>query len=377
MNIDKSTDRYEDWLGAQLKDELVGKDLDRKHEKMASGAFPFLRATYWRWSETILDVCPELADAPPVLAVGDIHLENFGTWRDVDGRLVWGVNDFDEATEMSYALDLVRLAVSAVLADDARSRSVDDICDTILDGYDDGLKRPRATVLDRRHGWLREIVEVKDKARHKFWDELKELKPAKKPARPRYVAALNAALPEPAKNVQILPRRAGAGSLGRPRWVAITKWRGAPVVREAKVLVPSAWNLVPGRGGFSIRWNEIASGRYRAPDPWFQLTDNIVVRRLSPNNRKIEADKEKDRETLLGEQMLKAMGHDLASIHLGSEDLSAEIEGDLKRRRKSWLRAAAQAAQRKVESDFAAWAAKHPAAGKDKGKAKSGTDEAG
>ncbi len=121
------------------------------------------------------------------------------------------------------------------------------------------------------------------------------------------------------------------------------------MVREAKVLVPSAWNLVPGRGGFSIRWNEIATGRYRAPDPWFQLTDNIVVRRLSPNNRKIEADKEKDREILLGEQMLKAMGRDLASIHLGSEDLSAEIEGDLKRRRKSWLRAAAQAAQRKVE----------------------------
>ena len=59
----------------------------------------------------------------------------------------------DEATEMSYALDLVRLAVSAVLADDARNTSVDYICDTILDGYEDGLKRPRATVLDRRHGW--------------------------------------------------------------------------------------------------------------------------------------------------------------------------------------------------------------------------------
>ena len=64
---------------------------------MAKGAFQFLRATYWRWAETIHDVCPELADAPQVLAVGDIHLENFGTWRDVDGRLVWGVNDFDEA----------------------------------------------------------------------------------------------------------------------------------------------------------------------------------------------------------------------------------------------------------------------------------------
>jgi len=32
-----------------------------------------------------------------VLAVGDLHVENFGTWRDAEGRLIWGVNDFDEA----------------------------------------------------------------------------------------------------------------------------------------------------------------------------------------------------------------------------------------------------------------------------------------
>ena len=48
-----------------------------------------------------------------MLAVGDIHIENFGTWRDNDGRLIWGVNDFDEAAEMPYALDLVRLTTSA------------------------------------------------------------------------------------------------------------------------------------------------------------------------------------------------------------------------------------------------------------------------
>ncbi len=55
-------------------------------------------------------------DAPQVLAVGDMHLENFGTWRDADGRLVWGVNDFDEAAVMPYPLDLVRLAASIRLA---------------------------------------------------------------------------------------------------------------------------------------------------------------------------------------------------------------------------------------------------------------------
>jgi uncharacterized protein (DUF2252 family) len=24
-------------------------------------------------------------------------VENFGAWRDVEGRLIWGINDFDEA----------------------------------------------------------------------------------------------------------------------------------------------------------------------------------------------------------------------------------------------------------------------------------------
>jgi len=42
--------------------------------------------------------------------------KNFGTWRDGDGRLVWGVNDFDEAAVMPYPLDLVRLAASIRLA---------------------------------------------------------------------------------------------------------------------------------------------------------------------------------------------------------------------------------------------------------------------
>lgn len=58
---------------------------------MCSDDFVFLRATYWRWCEIIFDICPELATAPEVLAIGDTHLENFGTWRDAEGRLVWGV----------------------------------------------------------------------------------------------------------------------------------------------------------------------------------------------------------------------------------------------------------------------------------------------
>ena len=48
--------------------------------------------------------CPELTSATKVLSVGDLHFENFGTWRDKEGRLAWGINDFDEAFELSYTV---------------------------------------------------------------------------------------------------------------------------------------------------------------------------------------------------------------------------------------------------------------------------------
>ena len=51
------------------------------------------------------------------LAIGDLHVENFGTWRDKEGRLIWGVDDFDEAYSLPYTHDLVRLAASAEIAD--------------------------------------------------------------------------------------------------------------------------------------------------------------------------------------------------------------------------------------------------------------------
>ena len=50
-----------------------------------------------------------------LLAVGDLHVENFGVWRDSQQRLVWGINDFDDACELPFTSDLVRLAASALL----------------------------------------------------------------------------------------------------------------------------------------------------------------------------------------------------------------------------------------------------------------------
>ena len=362
-SIQQSFHAYEARLRKELGRELVAKDLARKHAKLAESPFAFLRGTYWRWAETILEVCPDLEGANPVLAVGDVHLENFGTWRDADGRLVWGVNDFDEAAEMPYALDLVRLAASALLAvpDRGQSRvaprapSAAAICSAILEGYRGGLDAPKAIVLDRDWGWLREMLVVSDKQRAKFWSKIEAAKPEPAPARYRRVLA--AAMPQPRLDVRTARRTAGTGSLGRPRWIGRAEWRGAPVVRELKVVLPSAWHRGPARAHQAIRCIEIAGGRFRASDPWYRLDGNLLVRRLSPNNRKIEADDDDGGVSLLAPDLLRAMGLELANVHLGTGNPRAAILRDLTHREDAWLRTNAKRAAAAVARDYEEWKA--------------------
>ena len=131
----KSTEAYEAWRGSRAP--IVTADLELKHERLRTSPFVFLRGTYYRFLEQFVAGQPELAKAPAVVAVGDLHIENFGTWRDHDARLVWGVNDFDEADLLPYTIDLARLATSALLAIEEGHMAIDaaDACEALLDGW--------------------------------------------------------------------------------------------------------------------------------------------------------------------------------------------------------------------------------------------------
>jgi len=350
--IQQSTRAYEQWLKRQLRGDIVAADIASKHKKMRDSAFVFLRATYWRWAETILEICPEIGAAPAVLAVGDIHLENYGTWRDAEGRLAWGVNDFDEAAEMPYALDLLRLATSATLAGTTSAAAA---CDAILDGYAQGLRAPMPISLDRDYPLLRRIVEVSEKEREKFFTKITGA--TTKTAPPRYRSAILKAMPAAGLEIRTARRMdAGAGSLGRPRWIGIAGWRGSPVVREAKALVMSAWARVHAPRASRIRGAEIANGRFHSLDPWYRVENGLVVRRLSPNNRKIEA--KSLTAKLISSEMLRLMGFELANLHLGVADRREAISRDLRRRKKGWLAEAAQTAAKACTQDFKAWRAR-------------------
>src|SRR4051812_1396526 len=206
---------------------------------MRESAFVFLRATFYRWMQVWPERCVTLDEAPTVAGVGDLHLENFGTWRDEDDRLVWGVNDVDEACEIPYTLDLVRLATSALLAirEGHLNITAETACEAILDGYTTSLRRGGfPSVLDG-HDFLRGIVLNRARDPRRYWTRMLAFpRAAGKVPRKKLLAQL----PKDAEDVTIVHRVAGVGSLGRQRFVAIAKDGDSYVAREAKALLPSA-----------------------------------------------------------------------------------------------------------------------------------------
>ena len=338
---------FEARLKSFLRGELVVDDLNTKHDKMRTSAFVFLRGTCWRWAETAAELLPDLADAPKVLGPGDAHIENFGLWRDAEGRLAWGVNDFDEAASIPYPFDLVRLGTSALLADEAGGFRPRAIARALLKGYCAGLANPHPIILEDTQLWLRELFAATRMERSEFWADLQALK-KKKPPR-RYVLALQAALPTTdMEDVTLRKRRAGVGSLGRPRFVALGRWQGGPIAREAKALVPSCWLNKASADRAGQVFLRTARGRYRSPDPWLDVHDGVIVRRLAPNSRKLEIEKIGG----LRAPVLVMMGFELANIHAGDANAARRIAADLDTRKPKWL---ATAIENVVDATIQDW----------------------
>ena len=333
---------HEAWLAQHCA--VVPADLDRKRAAMANDAFGFFRATCFRFAARFAGLLPAAAAQPAVPSIGDAHLENFGTWRDAEGRLVWGVNDLDEAAMLPWPTDLLRLATSALLTRGAPDAHV--VQRALLDGYNAGLAAPRPFILDEAHAPMRDVAAPTPAARATFWAKIDRLPDGEPPAPMR--AALLAALPPGSGPARFGPRVAGMGSLGRPRFVAIAEWRGGRVVREAKALVPSAW-IATGAGAVDAA--ALAHGPQRAPDPWLAIGAAMVIRRLAPDSRKLNI-APGDEPAFLA--LLGAMGAELANFH-GSAGGAAAIVAGLQAQRRHWLAQGAETLAAAVREDFVAW----------------------
>ncbi len=312
-----ATTSYEAWLAKELR--IIPEDLEQKHQLMAKSAFQFLRGTYYRWAQIWAETAEGLAKTPVVLAIGDLHVENFGTWRDAEGRLIWGVNDFDETAPLPMAIDLTRLAVSVYLANEHHALGATrvQVARGLLEGYRAGVESGgRPFVLEEGHPALRRIALERLKDEDAFWQKLTEL-PEFRGRKPKTALRLMMRLlPHGVESLRTMHRVAGLGSLGRQRLTAIGQFEGGYIAREVKQLAPPASWWATGKGSRQIRYGEILRNSVRCGDPFLRQLDNWIGRRLSPSNSRIEiVDLPKGGDVDL---LLHAMGFETANMHLGS-----------------------------------------------------------
>ena len=88
-----------------------------KFRKMAADPFAFYRGSACLFYADVTSTEDAWSDerAGAVWIHGDLHVENFGTYMNSDGRLVFDVNDFDEAYIGHFSWDLRRFVASLAL----------------------------------------------------------------------------------------------------------------------------------------------------------------------------------------------------------------------------------------------------------------------
>jgi len=352
MNVVTATRRYEDWL-ERFFDPVAG-DVAKKHESMGDDRLTFLRATFYRWAQVWQTLPARIRDAPPVYAIGDAHVETFGTWRDREGRLVWGVNDFDEAATLPYTSDLVRLVVSAELAREiglVRAKRLD-IVASILFAYEASLRHGGGPfVIEDRNPWPRRLFASGARNPGHFWKKLLPAQRFTDPV-PRRAGKMLDDVPNDARRFMLVHRTSGMGSLGRPRVAAIYEWRGGYLAREVKARAPSAWQWATTANATRTSLPVLWQHAIRCPDPFLVAKHRWICRRLAPDCSRIElADLARKREELA---LFRAMGWELGNIHLGSPNV-VNARRHLATLDRNWLADTSELMHAATVSDFKAW----------------------
>src|SRR4051794_11014303 len=142
-----------------------------KFRKMAADPFAFYRGSACLFYADMAEVEDPWADdhTSRVWIHGDLHAENFGTYMNSEGILVFDVNDFDEAYLGHFSWDLRRFVASLALMgwqkalpeDDVRALSrdylqayVDQIHHYVRVDHDESY----ALRLDNTHGAIHDVL---------------------------------------------------------------------------------------------------------------------------------------------------------------------------------------------------------------------------
>ncbi len=354
---------------AQRNQELIRMKIDR----MAESAFAYFRGSFHLFAEDV--VAGQIAALPSAVdtatemdLVGDIHGDNFGTYKADDGAIHYDVNDFDETAQGRFVFDICRFAGSIVLAGQSGPFPLPVQVEAVLASLDaycfvlrSGLKKGRLSDLDyseKTPGDCADIAQLIQQAaevrRSKFIDEVTEDNNNSRRIKRSMQKYYNLSEAEQAQAVRLvadlkqrwigldLPKRffdlhdvcgriSGIGSMGRHRYVALVTGKGHAdkrnVLLEFKEARPSAYDNARGRAvgeqSFVARAeNVIACQRQsQATASMYQgwVVDgsaSFQVREISPHAERVDWKKLKTADRFIA--IVKAQGAILGRIHLRS-----------------------------------------------------------
>ncbi|MBB1078756.1 DUF2252 domain-containing protein [Limosilactobacillus sp. STM2_1] len=103
---------------------MITELLSLRHQRMITNRFAFFRGTAELMEH---DLKQQYQSHLPVIICGDAHVNNFGFYASPERKLLFGLNDFDEARIGNWESDLKRLLVSAELAGEENNFTQEDL----------------------------------------------------------------------------------------------------------------------------------------------------------------------------------------------------------------------------------------------------------
>lgn len=332
----------------------AGREPERlamKYDNMRSSAFVYLRATCHLFPGQLPQL-KALAKAPAVWSCGDLHLENFGSYKGDNRLSYFDINDFDESALIPASWDIVRLLTSVRLACaelEFKADRVRELVDLLLAAYFQQLRHGSARWLERdtATGPVHELlatVSVRKRAdfldsrstksgkKRKLLIDGKKALAASKDQHAQvgeFMEKFAKTQKEPAfyEVLDVARRIAGNGSLGVDRFVVLVCGKGNPdnnYLLDLKQAVPSALTAVlslkqPAWASEGERVVALTRRAQAVPVAFLHAVQmngsNYVLRDLQPSADRVSFVEKGNDESRLNE-LMQAIGQCTAWSHL-------------------------------------------------------------
>jgi uncharacterized protein (DUF2252 family) len=334
-----------------------------KYAAMRRSPFVFLRGTCHLFYDRLPDD-PILEQAPPAWCCGDLHLENFGSYKGDNGLTYFDINDFDEAALAPLSRDVLRFVTSVLVgaADMALSTTeARALCLAFLDHYDATLAYGKAGWIEAQttRGLVRRLLdEVAQRSRASWLDRRTERKGGQRRIRIDGKKALPVSPADYERATRLLAqfastqdnprffelrdvarRIAGTGSLGLERYVILVRGKGDP---DGNYLLDlkraQASSLVPHLRQPQPAWATQAQRIVAVQDRMEAVTirflhavgdgePSYVLRALQPSEDRVALDRTRSSLDDI-DQVMRTMAKVTASAHLRSSGRDGSAVAD-------------------------------------------------